>query len=113
MQISASNHNINFGLKNNSNASKKVLKDVEPQLKRDITNGLNSFCDITQRRGIKGDVFLEALDGDYLTFTIKPTKTGEKKQLSIDLSKNPVRYSAPRQEQIKHSFLNSIDYLFE
>ena len=113
MLISASNHNINFGLKNNSQASKKVLKDVEPQLKKDITNGLNAFCDITQRRGVKGDVFLESLNGDTLTFTIKPVKTGVKKQLSIDLSHKPVRYSAPRQEQIKHSFLDSIDYLFE
>ena len=113
MQISASNHNINFGLKNNSNASKKVLNGVEPELKRDITNGLNSFCDITQKRGVKGDVFLESLDGDTLTFTIKPVKTGEKKKLSIDLSENPVRFNAPRREQIKHSFLNSIDYLFK
>ena len=113
MRISANNHNVNFGLKNNSNASKKVLKDVDPQLKKDITNGLNAFCDITQKRGVKGDVLLESLDGDTLTFTIKPVKTGEKKQLSIDLSHKPVRYSAPRQEQIKHSFLDSIDYLFE
>ena len=113
MQISANNYSVNFGLKNNSNASKKVLKDVEPELKRDITNGLNSFCDITQKRGIKGDVFLDSLNGDILNFTIKPVKTGVKKQLSIDLSKKPVRYSAPRQEQIKHSFLNSINYLFK
>ena len=113
MQISANNNCINFGLKNNSKASKNVLNGVEPQLKKDIINGLNAFCDITQKRGVKGDVFLESLDGDMLTFTIKPVKTGEKKQLSIDLSEKPVRYSAPRQEQIKHLFLNSIDYLFK
>ena len=113
MRISANDYNVNFGLKNNSSASKKVLKDVEPELKKDITNGLNAFCDITQKRGIKGDVTLKSLNGDVLNFTIKPVKTGEKKQLSIDLSHKPVRYSAPRQEQIKHSFLDSIDYLFK
>ena len=113
MRISANNHNVNFGLKNNSKASKNVLNGVEPQLKKDITKGLNAFCDITQKRGVKGDVFLESLEGDMLTFTIKPVKTGEKKRLSIDLSEKPVRYSAPRQEQIKHLFLNSIDYLFK
>ena len=113
MQISANDYSVNFGLKNNSNASKKVLKDVEPELKRDITNGLNAFCDITQRRGLKGNVTLKSLDGDMLTFTVKPVKIGEKRQLSIDLTNKPVRYGAPRQEQIKHSFLDSIDYLFK
>lgn len=113
MQISASKYNVNFGLKNNSAASKKVLKDVEPELKRDITNGLNAFCDITQRRGIKGDITLKSLEGDTLFYTIKPVKTGEKKKLSLDLSKNPIGFKAPRQEQIKHSFLDSIDYLFK
>lgn len=113
MQIFLNKNNVNFGLKNNSIASKEVLKDVEPALKRDITNGLNAFCDITQKRGIKGSVTLKSLDGDTLTYTIKPTKTGEKKQLSIDLTNKPVHYGAPRQEQIKHSFLDSIDYLYE
>ena len=113
MQVSVNNYNVNFGLKNNSAASKKVLKDVEPELKRDITNGLNAFCDITQKRGIKGDITLKSLDGDTLSYTIKPVKTGAKKKLSIDLSENPIGFKAPRQEQIKHSFLDSIDYLFE
>ena len=113
MQIFANDYSINFGLKNNPNASKKVLKDVEPELKKDVINGLNAFCDITQKRGIKGDVILKSLDGDILSFSIKPVKTSEKRQLSIDLTNKPVRYGAPRQEQIKHSFLDSIDYLFK
>ena len=81
MQICVANNSINFGLKNNSQASKKVLRNVEPGLKKDITNGLNSFCDITQRRGIKGEVELKSLDGDILTFTIKPVRTDKMKQL--------------------------------
>lgn len=113
MQLCSNKYRVTFGLKNNSEVSKKVLKNVEPELKKDINNGLNAFCDITQKRGIKGDVTLKSLTGDVLSFSIKPVKTGQKKNLSIDLSDKPVRYTAPRQEQIKHSFLNSIDYLFK
>ena len=111
MQVNLNTNNISFGLKSNPNATKKALENVEPILKNDIVNGLNAFCDITQRRGIKGSVFLESLEGDILTYTLKPVKNGTPKTLAIDISKT--RYHVPRRETIKRSFLESINYLFK
>ena len=113
MQIISSSNKVNFGLKSDSKTAKKVLENVEPVLRKDITNGLNAFCDITQKRGIKGTVFLESLNGDILTYTLKPVKNGNPKILSIDLSKTYWKQSVPRRETIKRLFLSSIDYLFK
>lgn len=115
MLITANNYGVNFGLKNNANASKKVLKNVDPELKKDIVNGLNSFCDITQRRGIKGEVVLKSIDGDTLSYIVKPTKTNKTKKLSIDLSTTIYKdggKEVPRRETIKRSLLESLNYLF-
>lgn len=111
MQVNLNTNDISFGLKSNSNATKKALENVEPILKNDIVNGLNAFCYITQKRGIKGSVFLESLEGDILTYTLKPVKNGTPKTLAIDVSKT--RYRVPRRETIKRSFLESINYLFK
>ena len=115
MKISSTNNNICFGLKNDAAAAKRILKNAEPELKKDIIDGVNAFCDITQKRGVKGSVVLKSLDGDILTYTIKPVKTGEVKKLSVDTSKTAWKLGSgkvPRRETIKRSLLNSIDYLF-
>ena len=65
MQLCSNKYSVTFGLKNNSEVSKKVLKNVEPELKKDINNGLNAFCDITQKRGIKGDVTFMQITRDF------------------------------------------------
>ena len=39
MQLCSNKYSVTFGLKNNSEVSKKVLKNVEPELKKDINNG--------------------------------------------------------------------------
>ena len=112
MQIISNFNNVNLGLKNDSKTTRKVLENVEPNLRKDIIEGLNAFCDITQKCGIKGSVMLKSLDSDVLTYTIKPVKTGEVKKLSIDVSEKPW-HSVPHRELIKRSFLDSIDYLFK
>ena len=112
MRIAFNNNGMCFGLKNDSKAAREVLKNADPALKKNINEGINAFCDITQKRGIKGSVVLNSLEGDILTYTLKPVKKGKAKQLSIDVSEKPWK-SVPHRELIKRSFLDSIDYLFK
>lgn len=69
------NDNISFGLTNNKAASRRVLKNVAPEKRKKIYNDIDTFCKLTQQRGIKGEFRLEGPN----SFSVTPLQTGTKK----------------------------------
>ena len=96
-RIQSNNYSTSFGLKNNKNAAKEVLKRVSPKSKRNIYKTIENFCNLTQKRGVKGQFKLEDIvrsknswgepGPSHLIFSIKPAQTTEQTMYSL-----PLRY---------------------
>ena len=90
-----------FGMKNNSKAAKKVLESVDPELKQTIVRGVNQFCDVTQRKGIKGELIMKkvktAEDGTVLGYFIKPANSKVKTYHEVEVT--PEKKSGTKQAQ--------------
>jgi len=131
-----SNPNLQFGMKKDSKTAKRILAHVSDEVTRNkIHQGIDEFCDITQKKGIKGPVVLfnvkDSRDSITLKYSITPTKTNEPKDCAITVlkeeaqatqaaekrklstNKNPKGETKPSlAESVKSAMLKQIDYLF-
>ena len=57
MQIQRVQNNTSFGIKANKKQCLKVLGKLEPEIKKPLDSGINQFCNITQKHGVKGTFF--------------------------------------------------------
>ena len=51
------NNNTTFGIKANKKQCQKVLKILEPEIKKPLDVAISQFCDITQKHGVKGTFY--------------------------------------------------------
>ncbi|MBO7672022.1 hypothetical protein J6S88_01295 [bacterium] len=73
MQLNINNiDKTSFGLTNNKAAARKALKNVPERSRKEIYRAIDQFCNMTQERGIKGELKLES----PTRFGIKPVQTG-------------------------------------
>ena len=74
--------------KNNSNVAKKALEKTPVEIKDIIVKSINQFCDLTQQKGVKGDLFIkkvscnnktpQGIEYSFLEYSIKIIKELEK-----------------------------------
>jgi len=98
MKIANIKQNLNFGIKNNSKAAKKALENATPEIKDVVVKGVNQFCDLTQRKGIKGDLFIKKVSCNnkniqneeyaFLEYFIKHAKTNKKSHHKVNIYAN-------------------------
>lgn len=93
-KIQSNNYNTSFGLKNDKKIAHRVLQNVRPELKKDIFQEINAFCDLTQKRGITGLFRLDKIKKmknkygqkkPMLVYSIKPAQTNKVEKYTISL----------------------------
>ena len=56
-RIQNNNNNTTFGIKADKKQCQKILKRLEPEIKKPLDVAINQFCDITQKHGVKGTFY--------------------------------------------------------
>ncbi len=112
-KIQSNNYNTSFGLKNDKKIAHRVLQNVRPELKKDIFQEINAFCDLTQKRGITGLFRLDKIKKmknkygqkkPMLVYSIKPTQTNKVEKYTISL------YGVTVDSLLSQSVIGKLDY---
>ena len=113
INYSRQNSKPNFGIKNNPNVAKKALEKTPVEIKDIIVKSINQFCDLTQQKGVKGDLFIkkvscnnktpQGIDYSFLEYSIKHAKTNRKSHHKVKI------YNSTDQQSLVNKMLLSIN----